>query len=37
VKNRLVDEIVRECCLKSEVLALEYYPGWQNQQVILYA
>lgn len=33
VKNGLVDEIYRECCLKQEILALEYYPGWQNQQV----
>jgi hypothetical protein len=32
----LVDEIARQCCLEPEVLALEYYPGWQNQQVIIY-
>ncbi|KAG6618161.1 hypothetical protein I3842_Q124300 [Carya illinoinensis] len=33
VKHRLVDDIASECCLKSEVLALEYYPEWQKQQV----
>ncbi|XP_059451611.1 uncharacterized protein LOC132182392 isoform X2 [Corylus avellana] len=33
VKNRLVDEIARQCCLEPGVLALDYYPGWQNQQV----
>lgn len=32
-KDRLVNEIARECSQKPEVLALEYYPGWQNQQI----
>ncbi|XP_038992888.1 uncharacterized protein LOC120116461 [Hibiscus syriacus] len=31
VKNRLIDEIVRDYCLQPEILALEYFPELQRQ------
>ncbi|KAK7854482.1 ist1-like protein [Quercus suber] len=33
VKHRLIDEIARDYSLKPEVLALEYYPEWKQEQV----
>ncbi|XP_028807909.1 uncharacterized protein LOC114762570 [Neltuma alba] len=32
VKYRVVDEIARDHCLQPEVLAIEYYPDWQQMQ-----
>jgi vacuolar protein sorting-associated protein IST1 len=34
LKYRMVDEIARDNnCLKQNVLAIEYYPDWQEVQV----
>ncbi|KAF7805915.1 IST1-like protein [Senna tora] len=33
LKYRVVDEIARDYCLQPEVLAIEYYPDWQQMQV----
>lgn len=33
LKYRLVDEIARDNCLQQQVLAIEYYPNWQQVQV----
>ncbi|KAI9086771.1 hypothetical protein K1719_031365 [Acacia pycnantha] len=32
VKYRVVDEIARDHCLQPELLAIEYYPDWQQMQ-----
>jgi len=33
VKYRMLDEIARDKSLQEEVLAIEYYPDWQQVQV----
>ncbi|KAJ1434564.1 Vacuolar protein sorting-associated protein Ist1 [Sesbania bispinosa] len=33
LKYRVVDEIARETCLQQQVLAIQYYPDWQQVQV----
>lgn len=35
VKYRVVDEIARDYCLQPELLAIEYYPGWQQMQQVI--
>lgn len=35
LKYRVVDEIARDNCLQQQVLAIQYYPGWQQVQVSL--
>ncbi|RDX74856.1 IST1-like protein, partial [Mucuna pruriens] len=33
LKYRMVDEIARDNCLQQQVLAIQYYPDWQQVQV----
>ncbi|KAL1345858.1 hypothetical protein HN51_019534 [Arachis hypogaea] len=33
LKLKMVDEIVRENCTQEQVLAIQYYPSWQQEQV----
>ncbi|KAG4384535.1 hypothetical protein AAZX31_13G281300 [Glycine max] len=33
MKYRMVDEIARDNCLQQQVLAIQYYPDWQQVQV----
>lgn len=35
MKYRMVDEIARDNCLQQQVLAIQYYPDWQQVQVTL--
>lgn len=35
MKYRMVDEIARDNCLQQQVLAIQYYPDWQQVQVSL--
>ncbi|CAJ1956550.1 unnamed protein product [Sphenostylis stenocarpa] len=34
IKYRMMDEIARDNCLQQGVLAIEYYPGWQQMQLV---
>lgn len=35
LKYRVVDEIARDNCLQQQVLAIQYYPDWQQVKVTL--